>query len=91
MATLNVLVMCRNLNMMAFVKILKKFEKITGKQVLSIYLKVVESSYFNSSDQACVTHICSVPLSVYEYSGIWSTEADEQRTRCSSIRVHCRR
>ena len=57
MATLNVLVMCRKLNMMAFVKILKKFEKITGKQVLSIYLKVVESSYFNSSDQACVTHI----------------------------------
>ncbi|KAJ1282943.1 hypothetical protein BS78_03G089600 [Paspalum vaginatum] len=42
----------RNLNMMAFVKILKKFEKVTGKQVLSIYLKVVESSYFNSSDEA---------------------------------------
>ncbi|RCV24303.1 hypothetical protein SETIT_5G073800v2 [Setaria italica] len=42
----------RNLNMMAFVKILKKFEKISGKQVLSVYLKVVESSYFNSSDEA---------------------------------------
>lgn len=42
----------RNLNMMAFVKILKKFEKVSGKQVLSIYLKVVESSYFNSSDEA---------------------------------------
>ncbi|XP_066305942.1 LOW QUALITY PROTEIN: phosphate transporter PHO1-1-like [Miscanthus floridulus] len=42
----------RSLNMMAFVKILKKFEKITGKQVLSIYLKVVETSYFNSSDEA---------------------------------------
>ncbi|CAO2209239.1 unnamed protein product [Urochloa humidicola] len=41
----------RNLNMMAFVKILKKFEKITGKQVLSVYLKVVETSYFNSSDE----------------------------------------
>lgn len=38
--------------MMAFVKILKKFEKITGKQVLAVYLKVVESSYFNSSDEA---------------------------------------
>jgi len=46
--------MCRNLNMMAFVKILKKFEKITGKQVLSVYLKVVETSYFNSSDEARV-------------------------------------
>ncbi|KAF8036263.1 hypothetical protein BT93_C2088 [Corymbia citriodora subsp. variegata] len=41
----------RNLNMLAFVKILKKFDKITGKQVLPIYLKVVESSYFNSSDK----------------------------------------
>ncbi|XP_006643658.1 phosphate transporter PHO1-1-like [Oryza brachyantha] len=42
----------RNLNMMAFVKILKKFEKVSGKQVLSIYLRAVESSYFNSSDEA---------------------------------------
>ncbi|XP_044492547.1 phosphate transporter PHO1 homolog 1-like [Mangifera indica] len=41
----------RNLNLLAFIKILKKFDKATGKQVLPIYLKVVESSYFNSSDQ----------------------------------------
>ncbi|XP_077242506.1 EXS (ERD1/XPR1/SYG1) family protein isoform X1 [Tasmannia lanceolata] len=41
----------RNLNMLAFAKILKKFDKVTGKQVLPIYLKVVESSYFNSSDK----------------------------------------
>ncbi|XP_030548274.1 phosphate transporter PHO1 homolog 1-like [Rhodamnia argentea] len=41
----------RNLNMLAFVKILKKFDKVTGEQVLPIYLKVVESSYFNSSDK----------------------------------------
>ncbi|KAG6426156.1 hypothetical protein SASPL_110373 [Salvia splendens] len=41
----------RNLNMLAFVKILKKFDKVTNKQVLPIYLKVVESSYFNSSDK----------------------------------------
>ncbi|KAK9116448.1 hypothetical protein Sjap_015395 [Stephania japonica] len=41
----------RHLNMHAFVKILKKFDKITEKQVLPIYLKVVESSYFNSSDK----------------------------------------
>ncbi|GJN37710.1 hypothetical protein PR202_gb26691 [Eleusine coracana subsp. coracana] len=43
----------RNLNMMAFVKILKKFEKVSGRQVLNVYLRVVESSYFNSSDEAC--------------------------------------
>ncbi|XP_051148272.1 phosphate transporter PHO1 homolog 1 isoform X2 [Andrographis paniculata] len=42
----------RNLNMLAFVKILKKFDKVTSKQVLPIYLRVVESSYFNSSDKA---------------------------------------
>ncbi|XP_020081635.1 phosphate transporter PHO1 homolog 1-like, partial [Ananas comosus] len=42
----------RNLNMLAFVKILKKFDKVTGKQILPDYLKVVESSYFNSSEKA---------------------------------------
>ncbi|KAK2994359.1 hypothetical protein RJ640_017871 [Escallonia rubra] len=44
----------RHLNMLAFVKILKKFDKVsdgvTTKQALPIYLKVVETSYFNSSD-----------------------------------------
>ncbi|KAK6133799.1 hypothetical protein DH2020_032510 [Rehmannia glutinosa] len=48
----------RNLNMLAFAKILKKFDKVsifsqvTNKQALPIYLRVVESSYFNSSDKA---------------------------------------
>ncbi|XP_062232938.1 phosphate transporter PHO1-3-like [Phragmites australis] len=42
----------RSLNMMAFVKIMKKFDKVTAKEVQPIYLKVVESSYFNSSDKA---------------------------------------
>ncbi|KAK4764864.1 hypothetical protein SAY86_025954 [Trapa natans] len=41
----------RNLNMVAFVKILKKFDKYTGKQILPIYLRVVEGSYFNSSNK----------------------------------------
>ncbi|CAI9096328.1 OLC1v1032437C4 [Oldenlandia corymbosa var. corymbosa] len=41
----------RNLNMLAFAKILKKFDKVTNQQVLPIYLRVVESSYFNSSDK----------------------------------------
>ncbi|CAN8238909.1 unnamed protein product [Cochlearia groenlandica] len=40
----------RNLNLLAFMNILKKFDKVTGKQILPIYLKVVESSYFNSSE-----------------------------------------
>ncbi|XP_074274709.1 phosphate transporter PHO1 homolog 1 [Silene latifolia] len=42
----------RNLNMLAFVKILKKFDKVTNKEIMPIYLRVVESSYFNSSDKA---------------------------------------
>ncbi|KAL2347458.1 hypothetical protein Fmac_001458 [Flemingia macrophylla] len=41
----------RTLNMLAFIKILKKFDKVTAKHVLPIYLKMVESSYFNSSDK----------------------------------------
>ncbi|KAL0800924.1 hypothetical protein Bca101_056100 [Brassica carinata] len=48
---LNYLKRYRNLNMLAFMNILKKFDKVTGKQILPIYLKVVESSYFNSSDK----------------------------------------
>ncbi|XP_057528617.1 phosphate transporter PHO1 homolog 1-like isoform X1 [Amaranthus tricolor] len=47
---LNYLKTYRNLNMLAFVKILKKFDKVTNKEVLPIYLRVVESSYFNTSD-----------------------------------------
>ncbi|KAL9246231.1 hypothetical protein vseg_019793 [Gypsophila vaccaria] len=42
----------RNLNMLAFVKILKKFDKVTSKEVLPNYIRVVESSYFNTSDKA---------------------------------------
>lgn len=53
--------------MMAFVKILKKFEKISGKQVLSVYLKVVESSYFNSSDEARTRFALFHSLSLHRY------------------------
>ncbi|RVW45419.1 Phosphate transporter PHO1-like 1 [Vitis vinifera] len=35
----------------SFCKDLEEVDKVTGKQVLPIYLKVVESSYFNSSDK----------------------------------------
>lgn len=42
----------RSLNMLAFEKILKKFDKLTGKQqILPIYFNVVERSYFNTSDK----------------------------------------
>nr|CAD1838273.1 unnamed protein product [Ananas comosus var. bracteatus] len=54
----------RNLNMLAFVKIMKKFDKVTGKQALPIYIKVVESSYFNSSDKARLFTGCFVALLV---------------------------
>lgn len=42
----------RSLNMLAFEKILKKFDKVTGQQqILPIYFNVVEGSYFNTSDK----------------------------------------
>ncbi|KAG7589421.1 EXS C-terminal [Arabidopsis suecica] len=51
---LNYLKTYRNLNILAFMNILKKFDKVTGKQILPIYLKVVESSYFNISDKVMI-------------------------------------
>eukprot|EP00252_Welwitschia_mirabilis_P023799 TRINITY_DN6839_c0_g1_i3.p1 TRINITY_DN6839_c0_g1~~TRINITY_DN6839_c0_g1_i3.p1 ORF type:complete len:690 (+),score=30.47 TRINITY_DN6839_c0_g1_i3:146-2071(+) len=40
-----------SLNMVAFGKILKKFDKVSGQKAAAVYLKTVESSYFNSSDK----------------------------------------
>ncbi|XAR48949.1 hypothetical protein NMG60_11031944 [Bertholletia excelsa] len=40
-----------SLNMVAFTKILKKFDKVCDKQTLEIYLKVVKRSHFISSDK----------------------------------------
>jgi len=41
-----------SLNMVAFGKILKKFDKVSDQQAAPVYLKAVERSYFNSSDKA---------------------------------------
>eukprot|EP00253_Pinus_taeda_P032366 PITA_32366 len=38
-----------SLNTLAFAKILKKYDKVTGKAVLDTYLRAVETSYFSSS------------------------------------------
>lgn len=82
--------------MMAFVKILKKFEKITGKEVLSIYLKMVETSYFNSSDEACVLRSC--PSHIYTFCAVSLVEYSAalklttllfRPIRCAAL--HCRR
>ncbi|EFJ06016.1 hypothetical protein SELMODRAFT_451422 [Selaginella moellendorffii] len=40
-----------SLNMMAFVKILKKFDKVTGQNASGSYLKMVENSHFATSDK----------------------------------------
>ncbi|KAL8153901.1 hypothetical protein V2J09_011661 [Rumex salicifolius] len=48
---LNYLQTYRNLNKLAFVKVLEKFDMVTKKGVSPIYLRVVESSYFNISDK----------------------------------------
>ncbi|KAL2613437.1 hypothetical protein R1flu_025129 [Riccia fluitans] len=48
---LNFLKSYSSLNMVAFTKILKKFDKVSGYRASAVYLKVVETSYFNSSDK----------------------------------------
>lgn len=40
-----------NLNATAFSKILKKYDKKTGRDASVVYMKVVESAYFHSSDK----------------------------------------
>lgn len=40
-----------SLNMVAFAKILKKYDKISGQRAAAAYLKAVETSYFNTSDK----------------------------------------
>ncbi|KAH7441799.1 hypothetical protein KP509_03G054900 [Ceratopteris richardii] len=39
------------LNMTALMKILKKYDKVTGRNASSTYMRVVERAYFNSSDK----------------------------------------
>ena len=47
--------------------------QVTGKQILPIYLKVVESSYFNSSDKvngnstldSCFSCLCKRKIDTY--------------------------
>lgn len=40
-----------SLNMVAFIKILKKFDKVANRQTSASYLKIVRSSHFISSDK----------------------------------------
>ncbi|OAE19751.1 hypothetical protein AXG93_2958s1270 [Marchantia polymorpha subsp. ruderalis] len=48
---LNMLKNYSSLNLTAFAKILKKYDKVTGQRTLPIYIKAVETSYFNTSDK----------------------------------------
>lgn len=43
-----------SLNMLAFGKILKKYDKVTGRNASAAYLKAVERSRFNSSDSVAL-------------------------------------
>lgn len=40
-----------SLNMLAFAKILKKYDKVTGRQASPTYMKVVEKAHFSTSDK----------------------------------------
>jgi hypothetical protein len=44
-------VLCSFLNVLAFSKILKKYDKITSRDATKPYMKVVDSSYLGSSDE----------------------------------------
>jgi SPX domain protein involved in polyphosphate accumulation len=46
---------CSSLNMVAFAKILKKYDKVTKRNLAPMYIKEVECSYFASSDK--VRHV----------------------------------
>ncbi|KAG6546091.1 hypothetical protein Mapa_012497 [Marchantia paleacea] len=48
---LNMLKNYSSLNLTAFAKILKKYDKVTGQRTLPIYIKAVETSYFKTSDK----------------------------------------
>ncbi|KAF8392158.1 hypothetical protein HHK36_022500 [Tetracentron sinense] len=48
---LGLLKMCSSLNMVAFTKILKKFDKVSNRQASGSYLKAVKKSHFFSSDK----------------------------------------
>ena len=43
-----------SLNMLAFAKILKKYDKVIGKYVMNTYLRAVETSYFSSPDKVVI-------------------------------------
>jgi SPX domain protein involved in polyphosphate accumulation len=43
-----------SLNTLAFAKILKKYDKVTGKDVMNMYLRAVETSYFSSSEKVVI-------------------------------------
>ncbi|KAI5073155.1 hypothetical protein GOP47_0011168 [Adiantum capillus-veneris] len=40
-----------SLNILAFAKILKKYDKVTGRHVSSTYMRVVEKAHFSTSDK----------------------------------------
>jgi SPX domain protein involved in polyphosphate accumulation len=46
---------CSSLNMVAFAKILKKYDKVTKRNLAPMYIKEVECSYFASSEK--VRHV----------------------------------
>ncbi|XP_073287979.1 phosphate transporter PHO1-like [Primulina huaijiensis] len=55
-----------SLNMVAFTKILKKFDKVSNQQASASYLKVVKRAHFISSDKVSLFTGCFVTLfSVY--------------------------
>ncbi|KAL3506166.1 hypothetical protein ACH5RR_031548 [Cinchona calisaya] len=75
-----------SLNMMAFVKILKKFDKVSNQQASASYLKTVKESHFISSDKVrlivhrlftgCFVTLFSVYAILAHFSGMFSPRSE---------------
>ncbi|KAK6139379.1 hypothetical protein DH2020_026887 [Rehmannia glutinosa] len=74
------------LNLSAFSKILKKYEKITSRSVARSYMKIVDNSYIGSSDEHTVVAATDMLLQheweiIMSYNSICSAAAEIQLSR----------
>ncbi|KAK6159911.1 hypothetical protein DH2020_003292 [Rehmannia glutinosa] len=74
------------MNLSAFSKILKKYEKITSRSVARSYMKIVDNSYIGSSDEHTVVAATDMLLQheweiIMSYNSICSAAAEIQLSR----------
>ncbi|KAG6546093.1 hypothetical protein Mapa_012499 [Marchantia paleacea] len=89
---LNLLKSYSSLNMVAFAKILKKFDKVSGHRASAIYLKVVETSYFNTSDKVTDNlpdvSLPRISVQVVEYTNAVYLHGSRTYSHANSVSRH---